>query len=119
MSRTENEAGYRDGVDPDGTPAGYDPDLLDQPDYQAGLAEGRTARSEMDECETGSRMGIKRASEIRVDKPVTDPNRGGLIAKVVDEPRVAGDTVHLTLNDDSKLGEWAASYKVDEDLEVW
>lgn len=52
MTRTENEAGYRDGyrvgpdgVDPDGNPAaGYDEELFGRPHYQAGLAEGRSDR---------------------------------------------------------------------------
>lgn len=52
MSRTENEAGYRDGyrvgpdgVDPDGNPAGgYNEDLFGRPHYQAGLSEGRSDR---------------------------------------------------------------------------
>lgn len=52
MSRTENEAGYRDGyrvgpdgIDPDGNrAAGYDLEFFGRPDYQAGLSEGRTDR---------------------------------------------------------------------------
>lgn len=52
MSRTENEAGYRDGyrvgpdgVDPDGNPTtGYDERYFGRPDYQAGLSEGRSDR---------------------------------------------------------------------------
>lgn len=53
MSRTENDAGYRDGyrvgpdaLDPDGNPVtiGYDPDMFVSDDYRAGLAEGRSDR---------------------------------------------------------------------------
>jgi hypothetical protein len=52
VSRTENEAGWRDGfrvgwdgTDPDGNPAGgYDETYFGRPDYQAGLSEGRTQR---------------------------------------------------------------------------